>query len=195
MAASSSPTPLQELAGGERCPHNPLLAAAAAASLLAFLYLPRQLLPLLLSPASLSSLLILLSLLRLCSPPPPATPPPPTPLERAAFREVASPPPPPLPPLPEPQSCVFVETEFASWAAKGRALEVIHEEFEAKWGPEEMGLPWTSDSESASYSGSDDGDGMIEIELEEDNLIEIDISKCRMMDCLPVYRDNFTRCL
>lgn len=82
---------------------------------------------------------------------------------------------------------MFVETEFASsWAAKGRALEVIHEEFEAEWGPEEMGLTWTSDSDSDSYSGSDDdvddyrdGDGMIEIELEEDNLIEIDISKCR----------------
>ncbi|KAL5197237.1 hypothetical protein ABZP36_000749 [Zizania latifolia] len=183
MAAFSSPTPPQELAGGERWPHNPLLAAATAASLLAFLYLPRPLLPLLLSPASLSSLLILLSLLRLWSPPPPATPPPPPPPERAAFREVAPPPPPPSPPPPpEPQSCVFVETEFASWAAKGRNLEVIHEEFEAEWGAEEMGLPWTSDSESDSYSGSDDddhdSDGMIEIELEDDNLIEIDISKC-----------------
>jgi len=84
--------------------------------------------------------------------------------------------------------------EFASWAAKGRALEVIHEEFEAEWGrPEEMGLSWASDSDldSDSDSGSggsdDDGvggggegeDGMIEILLEEDSLIEIDISKCR----------------
>jgi hypothetical protein len=78
---------------------------------------------------------------------------------------------------------------FASWAAKGRALEVIHEEFEVEWGrPEEMGLPWDdSDSDSDcdgsdtdSGSGSDDdGSGMIEIELEDDNLIEIDISKCR----------------
>jgi hypothetical protein len=82
---------------------------------------------------------------------------------------------------------VFLEPEFASWAPKGRALEVIHEEFEAEWGPEEMGLPWTSDSDSDSRSGSDDYDdggglgeyGMIEIELEEDNLIEIDISRCR----------------
>jgi hypothetical protein len=85
---------------------------------------------------------------------------------------------------------VFPELlEFASWAAKGRALEVIHEEFEAEWGlPEEMGLPWDSDSDSDPDSGSDDGyvrgggdadDGMIEIELEEDSLIEIDISRCR----------------
>jgi hypothetical protein len=68
---------------------------------------------------------------------------------------------------------------------------VIHEEFEAEWGlPEEMGLPWDSDSDldSDSDSGSDDGyggrggdceDGMIEIELEEDSLIEIDIFRCR----------------
>ena len=84
---------------------------------------------------------------------------------------------------------MFLEPEFASWAPKGRVLEVIHEEFEAEWGPEEMGLPWTSDSDSDSCSGSDDYDGggggggeeygMIEIELEEDNLIEIDISSCR----------------
>lgn len=83
--------------------------------------------------------------------------------------------------------------EFASWVAKGRALEVIHEEFEAEWGrPEEMGLSWASDSDLDSDSdsdsvggGSDDDygvggdDGMIEILLEEDSLIEIDISRCR----------------
>jgi hypothetical protein len=42
-----------------------------------------------------------------------------------------------------------------------------------------MGLPW-DDSDTDSWGGSDDdGGGMIEIELGEDNLIELDISRCR----------------
>ena len=94
--------------------------------------------------------------------------------------------------MPRPPEREFVfpaeALEFASWAAKGRALEVIHEEFEAEWGrPEEMGLSWASDSDSGSGGSDDDGvggggegeDGMIEILLEEDSLIEIDISRCR----------------
>lgn len=159
--------------------------STSPAALLAVLYLPLPVLQLLLSPAPLSSVLLLLCLLRLGSPPPTpsATAPPPPPPERAT--EVAPPPLPPPPPKPA-QNAVLLEAEFASWAPKGRALEVIHEEFEAEWGPEEMGLPWTSDSDSDSgsddYYGGGRGReeyGMIEIELEEDNLIEIDISSCR----------------
>jgi hypothetical protein len=175
MAASSPPPPppAQDLTAVSPRPHHPLLAAAAAASLLAVLYLPRPLLQLLLSPAPLSSALLLLCLLRLGSPTPtaaalPRPPPPPQP--------EAAPPPPAKP------ASVFLEPEFASWAPKGRALEVIHEEFEAEWGPEEMGLPWTSDSDSDTDDGAAGllGEyGMIEIELDEDNLIEIDISRCR----------------
>lgn len=195
---------------------HPLFSVAATSSVLALLYLPRPLLPFLLSPAFLSSLLLVSTLLSLRPPP---SPPP----------AVDDPVPVPLTPGPDlksesapdfagfRQKVAFCDS-FVEWSRRGGPLEVIYEEYEGEEDEDGRDSPEYSRSPEYSYPGSgrlgslgfcftdssdddsddnssvaedwdspenifsrwdEEGDGMIEIVLEEDNMIEIDISACR----------------
>ncbi|XP_008806779.2 uncharacterized protein LOC103719353 [Phoenix dactylifera] len=205
---------------------HPLFAVAATSSLLALLYLPRPLLPLIFSPALLSSLLLISTLLRFrppASPPSAVSPPRPIPQTPAVDEPIA------LPTVPNPkpesapdfagfrQKAAFCDS-FVEWGRRGGPLEVIYEEYEGEEdedggdspgylrSPEysypgggelcSLGFCFTDSSEADSDDDSsaaegwespenlfsrwdEEGDGMIEIALEEDNMIEIDISDCR----------------
>ncbi|XP_010905708.1 uncharacterized protein [Elaeis guineensis] len=208
---------------------HPLFSVAATSTLLALLYLPRSLLPLIFSPALLSSLLLLSTLLRLRPRPPPPPPSavfPPRPITQtcAVDEPIIT-----LPTVPDPKpesapdfagflpKAAFCDS-FVEWGRRGGPLEVIYEEYEGEEdedggdspeylrSPEysylgsgelgSLGFCFTdssdadSDDDSSVAEGWDspenlfsrwdeEGDGMIEIALEEDNMIEIDISVCR----------------
>ncbi|KAG1347193.1 hypothetical protein COCNU_06G010220 [Cocos nucifera] len=200
---------------------HPLFSVAATSTLLALLYLPRSLLPLIFSPALLSSLLLLSTLLRLRPPPPPPSAIfPPTPItQTTAVDEPIT-----LPHVPDPkpesapdfagfrEKAAFCDS-FVEWGRRGGPLEVIYEEYEGEededggdspeysyLGSGELGILGfcftdssdadSDDDDSSAAEGWDspenlfsrwdeEGDGMIEIALEEDNMIEIDISACR----------------
>ncbi|CAL9112004.1 unnamed protein product [Musa acuminata var. zebrina] len=200
---------------------HPLFAVLAAASILAFLYLPRTLLPLLLSPIPISTFLLLAALFRLRSPPPNSL------AAAAAVEEEVT----PVLSEPKPEAKVVESTDyhqnvifrdaFADCLRWSGPLEVIYEDYEgeeeneesrcrgrsqeqhSKWAQNEnlgSGRLWPlrfacDDSDTDSEGGSpaasgssspaepqlpwedeEQGDDMIEIDLEEENLIEIDIS-------------------
>ncbi|KAI0527287.1 hypothetical protein KFK09_002886 [Dendrobium nobile] len=175
-------------------PH-PLFSAAAAAGVVAVLYLPFHLLSIFFSPVLLSTLFLLFTLLRFGSPTPP--PPPKTDFERVKLS-------------PETERCllsssqnqVFCEPSL-EWGGWGAPLEIIYEEYEgeeeeesgdcspeySKCGlPEFDGLLCYSDSDldreevspqSICFRWDEEAEGLIEIALEEDNMFEIDLSACR----------------
>ncbi|RWV90736.1 hypothetical protein GW17_00047035 [Ensete ventricosum] len=197
---------------------HPLFAVLAAASILAFLYLPRTLLPLLLSPIPISTFLLLAALFHLRSPPPNSL------AAAAADEEEVT----PVLSEPKPEAKVVESTDchqnvifrdaFVDCLRWSGPLEVIYEEYEgeeeneerrsqeqqhSKWAQNEKlgsGRLWPlrfacDDSDTESEGGSpaasgsnspaeprdlwedeEQGDDMIEIDLEEENLIEIDIS-------------------
>ncbi|XP_064977485.1 uncharacterized protein LOC135619419 [Musa acuminata AAA Group] len=200
---------------------HPLFAVLAAASILAFLYLPRTLLPLLLSPIPISTFLLLAALFRLRSPPPNSL------AAAAAVEEEVT----PVLSEPKPEAKAVESTDyhqnvnfrdaFADCLRWSGPLEVIYEDYEgeeeneesrcrgrsqeqhSKWAQNEnlgSGRLWPlrfacDDSDTDSEGGSpaasgssspaeprlpwedeEQGDDMIEIDLEEENLIEIDIS-------------------
>ncbi|KAJ0966020.1 hypothetical protein J5N97_027158 [Dioscorea zingiberensis] len=175
---------------------HPISSILTTSLLLIILYVPRPLLPILLSPVPICTSFLLYSLLRFGSKP------------ASTLSENAKPEPKPethpeLVPSHD-QNSIFLASGF-EWALVGGPLEVIYEDYEGEEdgeSPENSPSPaypkasgvigfgslggfYLTDSDSGSdseelrfrWDEDDEGDeGMIEIAFEEDNLIEIDIS-------------------
>ncbi|XP_020091524.1 uncharacterized protein LOC109712385 [Ananas comosus] len=171
---------------------HPLFATLVSLVLLVVLYVPRPLLPLLFSPVLLSSFLLLFALLRLGpEPPEPTSPPPPKPTSETHVGAA------------ETHKNPTFRGEFVEWGRRGGPLEVIYEEYEEGAENGEEGTDSESESESSRGSAAEEeeeeeerawwdsgvkpcldwweeeSDGLIEIAIEEENLIEIDISAGR----------------
>ncbi|KAG0483892.1 hypothetical protein HPP92_011976 [Vanilla planifolia] len=187
-------------------PH-PLFSALTAVGVVAILYLPRNLFPILFSPVLLSTLLLLATLLHFGAPPPTETRPRSLPNLRSDDTETFI--------LSFSTKQPPIRDYLLQWGNRGGPLEVIYEEYEGEEEEEEeveegeedgyfqecpkrreRGFDGHSfsDSDSGSEESSlavgcespvslcfrwyEEGDDLIEIAVEDDNIFEIDISAC-----------------
>ncbi|KAK8918402.1 hypothetical protein KSP39_PZI021376 [Platanthera zijinensis] len=171
-------------------PH-PLFSASAATGVIVVLYLPRNLIFILISPVLISTLFLLITLFRFGSPPQPQP--------EADSNEVIS----PANNSPETedglnsssQKPVLCGDSF-DW---GGPLEIIYEEYEGEEGesgensPEYSEFYWREfegfcysdldieregSPENPSFRSDEEGENLIEIALDEDSMFEINLSGC-----------------